>query len=125
VFGCGPMTTDGFAVFENGPGIDPAPLLSMLDGEGAVPMWFVRTRKFEAATADGRLTIKELARLDPLRGTARVFSEVLAHDGIPETTGWYYSAVAHGRLADRRSFSYVTLRTIQNGLHLAEFKTSH
>ena len=25
VFGCGPMTMDGYAVFENGQGIDPAP----------------------------------------------------------------------------------------------------
>ena len=40
VFGCGPMTMDGFAVFENGPGIDPAPLLARAEGQGAVPIWF-------------------------------------------------------------------------------------
>ena len=110
VFGCGPMTMDGYAVFENGPGIDPAPLLSRLDGQGAVPIWFVRTRRYEAANADGVITVGELAALDPLRGSARLYWEVLGNDGIPETTGHHFSAVAHGKLADRRFLSYLTVR---------------
>ena len=106
VFGCGPMTMDGFAVFENGPGIDPAPLLARSEGLGAVPIWFVRTRPYEAAAADGVLTLGELAALDPLRGSARWYWEELRNDGNPETTGYGFSALAHGRLAGRRSFSY-------------------
>ena len=120
VFGCGPMTMDGYAIFENGPGIDPAPLLSRLDGQGAVPLWFVRTRAFEKATADGAITLAELAALAPLRGTARLYSEVLRTEtGVP---GHGFSALAHGRLADGRSFTYLTVRTIAHGLLLAELK---
>jgi len=122
VFGCGPMTMDGFAVFENGPGIDPAPLLARGDGQGAVPIWFVRTRAYEVADADGVITIGELAALNPLRASARVYSEVLRNDGIPETTGYHFSAFAHGKLADRRSFTFLTLRTIHHGVILAELK---
>ena len=122
VFGCGPMTTDGFAVFENGPGIDPAPLLARGDGLGAVPIWFVRTHRYAAANADGMVTIGELEALDPLRGSARVYSEVLRNDGNPETTGYHFSAFAHGKLADRRAFSYLTVRTIHHGVLLAELK---
>jgi hypothetical protein len=124
-FACAPMTMDGFALFENGPGIDPAPLLSILDGQGAVPIWFTRTRRFQAARADGVVTVGELAALKPLRGSASVYSELLGNDGIPGSTGFYFSAFAQGKLADHRSFSYVTLRTIHQGLILAEFKTSH
>src|SRR4051794_8372017 len=42
-FTCGPMTVEGFAVWETGPGLDPAPRQSRLQGLGAVPIWFVRT----------------------------------------------------------------------------------
>jgi hypothetical protein len=56
-----------FAVFENRPGIDPAPLLAPGHGQGAVPIWFVRTGPYEVATADGVITVGELAALDPLR----------------------------------------------------------
>jgi hypothetical protein len=122
VFGCEPMTMDGFAVFENGPGIDPAPLLSRLDGEGEVPIWFVRTHVYEVANADGVITVGELAALNPLRGSARWYSEVLRTDRDPATPGFYFRALARGSLADRRSFSYVTLRTIRRGLILAELK---
>ena len=100
---CGPMTMDRYAIFENGPGIDAAPLLSRLDGQGAVPLWFVRTRVFEQATADGVITLAELAALDPLRGTASIYSEVLrTRTGVP---GAHFSAVAHGRLVDGRRAS--------------------
>ena len=121
-FRCGPMTMDGFAVFENGPGIDPAPLLARGDGLGEVPIWFVRTRRYEAADADGVITIGELAALDPLRGSARFYSEVLRNDGNPDTTGYHFSAFAHGKLADGRSFTYLTVRTIRHGVILAELK---
>jgi len=118
VFGCGPMTMDGYAIFQNGPGIDPAPLLSRLSGEGEVPMWFVRTRAYDAATADGFITLAEFEALKPLRGKARLYEEVLRTD--PDRTGAHFSAVAHGRLTDGRSFSYLTVRTFGQGLLLAE-----
>jgi hypothetical protein len=43
VFACGPMTVDGFAIWETGPGLDPAPIHSRYRGLGEVPIWFVRT----------------------------------------------------------------------------------
>ena len=45
----GPPTTDGFNVWQNGPGLDPAPMLAVTHGLGAVPVWFVRSgRNFES-----------------------------------------------------------------------------
>jgi hypothetical protein len=113
VFGCEPMSMDGYAVFENGQGIDPAPLLSRLDGKGAVPIWFVRTREYEKATADGVTTLGDLQKLDPLRGSARFYSEVLKTD--PDRAGSHFSALATGRLANGRAFAYVTLSHYEHG----------
>ena len=59
------MTLQGYAIFENGPGIDQAPMLSRLDGNGAVPMWFVPSHKYRKARADGVVTVGELARAAP------------------------------------------------------------
>jgi len=55
VFDCNPPTTDGFAIWEHGPGIDAAPLLVELHGLGAVPVWFVRWPVLQAAIADDTL----------------------------------------------------------------------
>ena len=68
VFGCGPMTVEAFAIWENGPGLDPAPRQGRPRGLGAVPIWFVRTEDYVAASADGVVTIGELEALDPLMG---------------------------------------------------------
>ncbi len=122
VFGCGPMTMDGYAVFDNGPGIDPAPDLSRLSGQGAVPIWFVRTRAFKAATADDVITLAELAALKPLRGSARFYEELLLTDNPDRAPAYHFSAVAHGKLSDGRSFSYLTVRTYGGGLLLAELR---
>jgi hypothetical protein len=55
-------------LWETGPGLDPGPIQSRYRGLGAVPVWFVRTEDYLAATADGVLTIGELEALDPLMG---------------------------------------------------------
>ena len=118
VFECGPMSMDGYAIFENGPGIDPAPLLSRLDGQGAVPIWFVRTRTYQKARADGVVTIGELARLHPLRGTARFYTEVLENDH--SRTSYHFHALATGKLSTGRPFSYLTYHHYEQGLLLNE-----
>src|SRR5688500_11003709 len=51
VFECGPMTVEAFAIWENGPGLDPAPRQGRQRGLGEVPIWFVRTEDYVAARA--------------------------------------------------------------------------
>ena len=80
-FGCGPMTVDGFAIWETGPGLDPAPMQANLRGLGAVPIWFVRTEDYLAAREDGVVTIGELEALDPLMGVASRFTQTLHPEG--------------------------------------------
>jgi hypothetical protein len=77
-FSCGPQTVDGFAVWETGIGIDPAgPMQLHLRGRGAVSIWFFPSEGLDAAQADGALTLAELESLNPLKGTADLYTEVL------------------------------------------------
>jgi hypothetical protein len=76
-FLCGPPTTDGFSIWETGPFLDPAPYQVKLQGRGAVPVWFLSTEEYVAAVSDGELTIGDLEALNPLKGTASQFNEVL------------------------------------------------
>jgi hypothetical protein len=102
VFGCGPMTVEGFAIWETGPGLDPGPIQSRYRGLGAVPIWFLPTEDYLAATADGVLTIGELEALDPLLGEARLFGQI-QHVSPPAENGLLH-ANATGTLQDGRSF---------------------
>jgi hypothetical protein len=102
VFACTPMTTDSFAVFEHGPGLDPAPYQARNRGLGAVPIWFIPTEDYLEAAADGVLTMAELRALEPLMGTADFYSETLhATEGaqVPLLV-----VNATGTLEDGRSF---------------------
>lgn len=102
-FGCNPPTTQGFNVWRNGPALDPAPTLAVTTGRGAVPTWFVGWPRLQAALADGKLPMDELASLPREEGTASTFGQVLRPHGtndVPMT-----SFVASGTLTDGRSFS--------------------
>jgi hypothetical protein len=99
VFDCNPPTTDGFAIWEHGPGIDAAPLLVELHGLGAVPVWFVRWPALQAAIADDTLTIGELVSLQPLVGSATAYQETLHPNSSIEFN-------ARGSLVDGRSFQF-------------------
>jgi hypothetical protein len=101
-FSCAPQTVDGFAIWETGPGLDPAPQQARLQGLGAVPMWFVRTEDYLAATADGVLTISELQALDPLTGQAHQFTQT--QHPFPPVENSLLVINAKGRLDDGRSF---------------------
>ena len=71
-------TTTGIETWQNGPEVDPAPLMAEVAGRGAVPVWFVAAPELEAAMADGVVTIGELAALPSLlRGTATSYAELL------------------------------------------------
>lgn len=102
-FGCNPPTTKGFNVWQNGPGLDPAPTLAVTTGLGAVPVWFVAWPSLEAALADGKLPMGELASLPRLDGTASAFGQVLRPHGTNDVPMTSFSA--SGTLADGRPFS--------------------
>jgi hypothetical protein len=95
------MTVEAFAVWENGPGLDPAPRQGRQRGLGAVPVWFVRTEDYLAAGADGVVTIGELEALDPLIGVASRFTETLHPEGANNSL---LVVNATGALVDGRSF---------------------
>ena len=102
-FGC-PLTVEGFVIWKNGPPpIDFAPIQQQLFGLGAVPIWFVSTADLTAATADGVLTIGELAALPSLIvGTASFF-----HETLHPTQGARVPMIemnARGTLSDGRTF---------------------
>jgi hypothetical protein len=102
-FACGPPTTDGFQIWENGPTVDEAPLQSVLHGLGSVPVWFVGWPELQAVMADGDVTITELEAMSTLRsGVASTFQEVLHPEGGGKNNIINY--VASGSLADGGSF---------------------
>ncbi len=101
-FGCGPMTMHQVAVWTSGPGIDPAPLRADSWGWGAVPIWFVRTRDFRKANADGVTAMAELRALKPLLGTAHWYREILQPVETAEIN--LLKVRARGTLEDGRSF---------------------
>ena len=101
-FGC-PLTVQGFEIWENEPGRDPAPRLSKLRAAGPVPVWFVSWPELQAAAADGVLTIGELRALPSLiTGFASHFSETL-HPSESNKKG-KNNIGARGVLSNGRSF---------------------
>ena len=102
-FGC-PSTVSGFEVWENEPGVDLAPRQAVYSGL-AVPVWFVPWPALQTALADDVLTMTELTSLDPLKGVATVFHELLHPFGgvakVPHLT-----ISASGKLLDGRSFRF-------------------
>jgi len=84
-FDCQPTTTDGFEMWKNDPDTDPAPILNLLHGKGAVPVWFVSWDELQDAIVDDVLTIGELAGLESLMiGYADIFQE-MQQTGIGES----------------------------------------
>lgn len=102
-FSCRPLTTEGFTIWETGVFLDPAPFFSKLSGLGAVPVWFVDASDYDAAISDGELTIGELEGLNPLKGAASQFNEVLRPSEVEKTIPRLVVRLA-GQLDDGRSF---------------------
>lgn len=104
VFGC-PMTVSGFEVWENGPGLDLAPIQTKSRGMGAVPIWFVMWPELEVLIADNNLTIEELSSAASLRmGLASFYNETLHPSEsvrVPHIT-----ISASGQLTDGTSFRF-------------------
>ncbi|HET7204128.1 MAG TPA: hypothetical protein VFI92_12255 [Steroidobacteraceae bacterium] len=102
IFGC-PLTVSGFEIWKSGVATDPAPMQSKLQGNGAVPVWFVSVADFSAALPG--LTLTELSAMPSLtRGYAVFFEETLHPAGAARQTMLHISA--RGWLEDGRSFFY-------------------
>lgn len=110
-FGCNPPTTDTVETWQNGPGIDLAPVLAKFRGLGAVPVWLVRWSEMEAAVADDVLTIGELASLPSLQvGWASFYRETLRPSESPAPGPGSIQYTARGELEDGGLFRvYVSL----------------
>lgn len=98
-FGC-PLTVNGRFIIEAdaAPGTFPIRVIA----EGPTPIWFVRWSDFQPAAADGDLTMAELVALDPLRGVANAFHEMLS----PRPENHHVVITSRGRLEDGRRFNF-------------------
>ena len=97
---------------------DPAPALQFFYELNAVPTWFVAWSELEAATADGVLTISELAALPSLQvGETTSFLETI-RNGVPAERGGSEEVVATGTLLDGRSFVVHINEKFRDGVHL-------
>lgn len=102
-FGCQPPTTDGFQIWKNGLGLDEAPLLTVLHGLGAVPVWFVTWPELEGEMADGSVTIGDLEAMSSrFAGSADSFHETLKPAGGGKNS--MLALIMSGTLDDGRSF---------------------
>ena len=96
-----PLLVEGFAEFRSLD--DRGPILTEARGLGAVPIWFVRWPELQAATADGALTIGELASQPSLLvGTANIYNEQNHIYRIHQVS--HLALVARGTLQDARTF---------------------
>jgi hypothetical protein len=95
-----PLTVEGFEVRSQAFG---PPMHSELRGLGAVPVLFVKRTEFEAAAADGELTLTDLLDLETaVMGSASFYQEVLhPRDGARVVNADYQAA---GTLENGRPF---------------------
>lgn len=96
-----PILTSGFYFIEDGALPGTFPSLSMSTGN-AVPFWFVKWADFQAAMADGPVTIGDVMAMHPLKGTATKFNETLK----PRMDDHLVVISANGQLEDGRRFSF-------------------
>jgi hypothetical protein len=104
IFGC-TLTVHGMEIWKNGVASDSGPMQSKLFGDGAVPVWFVSVPDFNAAAADNRVTIVELAGLPSLKkGYATYYEETLHPAGSATQTMLHISS--YGWLEEGTAFQY-------------------
>jgi hypothetical protein len=98
-FGCPLLIEGSYTIEKDAPqGTFPVRVVA----SGAAQVWFVAWSDFAAATADGDLTMAELIALQPLRGTASTFHEMLA----PRHDDHHVVITSRGRLDDGRTFQF-------------------
>jgi len=102
-FSCPLNDMGGYEVYQNAPGVDPAPIWSRLIGRSNVPVLFVRHTEFVAAAADGVLTLPELRALPSAKmGSASQYSELLRPS--QSNVAPLLHITAQGRFADESGF---------------------
>ena len=74
---------DGFENYHNGD-TTPIPKAAHLTGNGMVPVWFVPEEVAVEAYSTGHLTVSELEALNPIKGYADHFVEVLHPSNHPQ-----------------------------------------
>lgn len=99
-FAC-PLRHQGRAYVEPGSPLGTFPILTVAEGS-AVPYWFVRWSDFQAAMADGRVTMPELRAMSPRRGTAATHREIVQ----PRLEEHVVVTDATGRLDDGTRFEF-------------------
>ncbi|HEX6307518.1 MAG TPA: hypothetical protein VFZ69_04980 [Longimicrobiales bacterium] len=98
-FGCTLLIEGSYIIEADAPlGTFPVRVVA----KGPAQIWFVDWGDFQNATADGTLTMAELNGLDPLRGTASTFHEMLA----PRLDRHHVVIASRGQLEDGRSFRF-------------------
>lgn len=98
-FGC-PLIVEGHLLIESDAPQGTFPIRVVSNGPAEV--WFVEWSAFQAATADGTLTMAELVALEPLRGLAHTFNEMLA----PRADDHHVVITSSGTLEDGRTFRF-------------------
>ena len=114
IFAC-PLTVNGFELW-NDPATDAAPKQSKLQGNGAVPIWFVSTEDFRAALPG--MTMAELLAMPSLmQGVATDFEETLHPiEGAQQSM---LQIVASGDLPDGRTFHFVAVEAAGELRHVS------
>lgn len=98
-FGC-ELMVDGHFIIESDAPLGTFPIRAVTNGPA--PVWFVPWSELEAAIADGQLTMPELLALNPLRGTADRFNEMLA----PREENHHVVITSRGRLEGGDRFQF-------------------
>ena len=101
IFSC-PLTVNGFEIWSD-PASDPAPRQGKLQGNGAVPVWFVSVSDYQAALPG--ITMTELLAMPSLmQGVATSFEETLHPTGGAQKG--MLQIVSSGYLPDGRTFQF-------------------
>lgn len=112
IFSC-PLTVSGFELWEDSAG--PAPRLSKLRGNGAVPVWFIPVADYQAALPG--LDMTELLAMPSLvQGIATDFEETLHPLGGARQS--MLQIVASGDLPDGRTFRFVAVEAAGDLRHV-------
>lgn len=98
-FGCD-LLIEGSYIIEADAPVGTFPIRAV--ARGPIQIWFVELTAFQAASADGQMTMAELESLSPLRGTATKFNEMLA----PRMDSHHVVITSRGRLEDGRTFQF-------------------
>jgi hypothetical protein len=115
-FDC-PLTTHGLSVWKNGPPpIDLAPIQNVVQGNGAVHVWFVRWSDLQAGMLDGVLTMPEVQAMASLRtGLASFFHETVHTVADDPAFVKLDVLTANGKLSDGTPFLFQAAFTTERG----------